>query len=135
MTGGGECGRREALGILGRTAGLAAAAHALGLAGCGPTAPPLEVPLAQVPEGKRVRMVWAEIPVEIVRTGGGISARSLRCTHQGCEVRWEPSDRRYHCPCHGGVYDADGRVITGLPPRPLESVPVRIAGDKVVIGG
>jgi len=137
MNGGGDCGRREAMGILGRTAGLAAAVHALGLAGCSffPGPPPLEVPLSEVPEGKRVRLVWAEGPVEIVRTAGGISARSLRCTHQGCEVRWESSDRRYHCPCHGGVYDADGRVITGPPPGPLEPIPAKLAGDRVVIGG
>ncbi len=125
--------RREALRILGRAAGAAAAVQVLGLAGCG-APPPLMIPISEVPEGRRVRMVWDDRPVEVVRTADGITARSLRCTHQGCEVRFEPRDRRYHCPCHGGLYDADGRVLSGPPPAPLQPVPVKLSGDTVILG-
>jgi Rieske Fe-S protein len=130
-------GRREALRILAGAVGLAVAAQALGLPGCatGPQAEPIEVPASEVPPGRRVRLVWADGPVEVIRTADGISARSLRCTHQGCEVRWQPADRSYHCPCHGGVYDAEGRVTKGPPLQPLRAVPVKLVGDQVVIGG
>ena len=128
-------GRREALRILGGAAGAAAAAHALSLLGCASGAEPIEVPLSEIPVDRRVRLVWDDGPVEVIRTEAGIGARSLRCTHQGCEVRWQPADRRYHCPCHGGVFDADGRPIAGPPLNPLQAVPVRVEGDRVILGG
>jgi Rieske Fe-S protein len=42
----------------------------------------------------------------------------------GCIVHWNEAERTWDCPCHGGRYAADGRVISGPPladlkPRPL----------------
>ena len=37
------------------------------------------------------------------------------------------------CPCHGGVYAADGRVLAGPPPRPLAKVPLVVAGGRVTV--
>jgi Rieske Fe-S protein len=56
----------------------------------------------------------------------GVRAMSATCTHLGCQVRWDGQDGRFHCPCHGGVYDADGRVVSGPPPRPLDAIEVRV---------
>ncbi len=39
-------------------------------------------------------------------------AVSLTCTHQGCTVA-KQADGKLHCPCHGAIYDAEGRVISG----------------------
>jgi Rieske Fe-S protein len=39
---------------------------------------------------------------------GGIIAMSASCTHMGCTVQWQNSDRRFHCPCHGGMFTQDG---------------------------
>jgi Rieske Fe-S protein len=55
-----------------------------------------------------------------------IRAMSATCTHLGCQVRWEAKDKKFRCPCHGGVYAADGRVLEGPPPRPLQTVEARI---------
>ena len=48
----------------------------------------------------------------------GIYAISLVCTHLGCTVRQTPEG--FHCPCHGSVYDFDGRVTQGPAPKSLE---------------
>jgi Rieske Fe-S protein len=32
----------------------------------------------------------------------------------------------YVCPCHGGAYDRDGRVVAGPPPQPLQRLAVRV---------
>jgi Rieske Fe-S protein len=55
-----------------------------------------------------------------------IRAMSATCTHLGCQVRWEAKDKKFRCPCHGGVYAADGRVLEGPPPRPLDTIEARI---------
>ncbi|HZS77163.1 MAG TPA: Rieske 2Fe-2S domain-containing protein [Ktedonobacteraceae bacterium] len=41
---------------------------------------------------------------------GKIIAMSAACTHMGCIVQWNSSDRRYHCPCHGGVFTEYGKA-------------------------
>jgi menaquinol-cytochrome c reductase iron-sulfur subunit len=64
-----------------------------------------------------------------------VRAFSATCTHLGCQVRWEAEAKRFLCPCHGGVYDATGRVIEGPPPRPLDTLEARIdagGGDVLV---
>ncbi len=42
-------------------------------------------------------------------------ALSSTCPHLGCQVRWEPQNNRFFCPCHNGVFDPTG-VATGGPP-------------------
>ena len=41
-----------------------------------------------------------------------IIAMSAACTHMGCIVNWEDSDRKFYCPCHGGTFTASGAVDT-----------------------
>src|SRR5579871_2944542 len=38
------------------------------------------------------------------------SAFSINCTHLGCPVNWIQASELFLCPCHGGVYNADGTV-------------------------
>jgi Rieske Fe-S protein len=73
--------------------------------------------------------------VFLVRDGDDVKALSATCTHLGCQVRWEKEKRRFLCPCHGGVYDAQGRVVEGPPPRPLDTIDVRVdaASDEVLV--
>ena len=59
------------------------------------------------------------------------TAFSVHCTHLGCPVNWRPEANLFLCPCHGGVYYADGRVAGGPPPHPLGRYEVRIQNDRV----
>lgn len=60
-------------------------------------------------------------------------AFAANCTHLGCPVRWEKDAKLFMCPCHGGVYYADGTVAAGPPPRPLTKYEVRVFKDEVQI--
>lgn len=60
-------------------------------------------------------------------------AFSTICTHLGCPVRWLASADLFMCPCHGGVFYADGQVASGPPPRPLNQYPVRVNKNDVQI--
>jgi Rieske Fe-S protein len=58
-----------------------------------------------------------------------VRAISATCTHLGCRVRWDQRASRFRCPCHGGEYDPEGRVVSGPPPRPLPPIAARINDD------
>ncbi len=57
---------------------------------------------------------------------GNFVVFSRVCSHLNCLVRWEESKRQFLCPCHGGVFDEEGNVVAGPPPRALERLPVKV---------
>lgn len=62
-----------------------------------------------------------------------VHALSATCTHLGCQVRWDAAATRFRCPCHGGVFDAQGQVVEGPPPRPLDRVETRVESGAVLV--
>jgi thiosulfate dehydrogenase [quinone] large subunit len=77
-------------------------------------------------------------PAALVRLGrSDVVAYSRVCTHAGCLVGYDTSQRILYCPCHGAEYDParGGAVIGGPAPRPLPEIPVEIdpsTGEVVV---
>jgi Rieske Fe-S protein len=61
-------------------------------------------------------------------------AISTRCMHLGCPVRYVDASKRFICPCHGGVYDFEGKVDGGPPVRPLDRFYVRERNGQVEVG-
>jgi nitrite reductase/ring-hydroxylating ferredoxin subunit len=54
------------------------------------------------------------------RTGASdFQVFAINCAHLGCPVRWFPQSQLFMCPCHGGVYYADGARASGPPERGL----------------
>ena len=129
--------RREMLRMIRRAALAGVGIDAMRVVGCaqGSVAErrPNAIALARIPAQGRLRVLVGEIPVELRRDGGQIAARSLQCTHMGCEVRWAAEPRRYLCPCHEGVFDEHGRVLAGPPPRGLDELVVRVEGDLALV--
>ncbi len=75
----------------------------------------------------------AEGAVMIENVGGQMRAFSAICTHMGCIVKWHPELNQFVCPCHRGIYGADGSNISGPPPRPLTNLAVKARGDDVYV--
>jgi carotenoid phi-ring synthase / carotenoid chi-ring synthase len=65
----------------------------------------------------------------------GQTAVSLTCTHQGCTVQPQ-ADGQFHCPCHGAMFDQQGRVVQGPAKRDLDRFRVvEQQSDQVQLAG
>lgn len=83
-------------------------------------------------------LVWSGVTAETAawlrrESAETFVAFAINCTHLGCPVRWLPTADLFMCPCHGGVYYADGRVAAGPPPRALFKYAVRVRSGQVEI--
>ena len=81
--------------------------------------PPGESLVFRAPSGERVTLA---------RLGAGQTvedflALSSTCPHLGCQVHFEPQNRRFFCPCHNGVFEPSGRAIGGPPGDAGQSLP------------
>lgn len=94
---------------------------------------PQEVVLTRTVEDGYMRRAVKE-RVLVVRDAGtpaGLAALSPVCSHLGCGVAWSAERNAFLCPCHGGVYAADGHVLAGPPPKPLTRLPLVVEGGRV----
>ncbi|WP_288403462.1 Rieske 2Fe-2S domain-containing protein [uncultured Deinococcus sp.] len=63
--------------------------------------------------------------------GGDWLALHNTCMHLGCPVQHQRGSGLYFCPCHGGVYDAEGVNVAGPPRIPLQRLGMRLRGEVV----
>lgn len=97
-------------------------------------AEPVRFSLTELPIGGIKQVQYGSTPVLVLRTPESIKAYSMICTHLGCLVEWQPATAEFYCPCHDGRFDQFGEVIGGPPPVPLETFPVQVVEDTVVVG-
>ncbi len=71
--------------------------------------------------------------VWLLKDNGNLTAFNPHCTHLGCPYRWDPDKKLFLCPCHNGVFDKNGKVVSGPPPRPLDRYPVKVVNGVVSI--
>jgi menaquinol-cytochrome c reductase iron-sulfur subunit len=69
-------------------------------------------------------------------------AFSPTCPHLGCIYHWEAERtdaegqpaQSFVCPCHASSFSAEGKVLGGPAPRPLDRYVTRIEGGKLLVG-
>lgn len=79
-------------------------------------------------ETTEVKGVWV-----VRQSGDQFVAYNGRCTHLGCAYSWQAPLNQFACPCHAGVFGLDGKVLSGPPPRPLDTLPVRVEGGGLQV--
>jgi Rieske Fe-S protein len=70
-----------------------------------------------------------------VRKGpdGTPAVLSTLCPHLGCPVNWNEQQSQFLCPCHGGVFDPDGRQTSGPPPRNLDPLEFEVRDGRLLV--
>lgn len=58
---------------------------------------------------------------------------AVNCAHLGCPVSWFPQSGLFMCPCHGGVYYANGERASGPPPRGLFRCAWRVRDGRLEV--
>ena len=81
---------------------------------------------------------WIEDEEEVgvyvlTEDGRDYHAMSNICTHLGCRVRWIAEREQFFSPCHNGVFDKHGYVVSGPPPRPLDEFETKIEDGNLYI--
>lgn len=69
----------------------------------------------------------------LVDTAEGPRALYMVCTHLGCLYKWEESNFRFECPCHGSKFNHDGHYIEGPAPRSLDQFVIDIVENGAVV--
>jgi Rieske Fe-S protein len=103
-------------------------------------------PLSGIPVGQ-----WQLLAVEMVHQDGWRKTRfkhavwirrqgegdqdvtvfSSICPHLGCPINWHPDPSQFICPCHGGLFDADGRHTGGPPPRSMDPLEFEVRAGRL----
>jgi Rieske Fe-S protein len=58
---------------------------------------------------------------------------AVNCAHLGCPVSWFQEAGLFMCPCHGGVYYANGDRASGPPPGPLFQCEKRVENGRLLV--
>lgn len=96
--------------------------------------------LSRIREGDAIEYrLPSGAPVTIARQGSSgavedFMALSSVCPHLGCKVHWEANNDRFFCPCHNGVFDAQGNGVSGPPKgQTLERFELRVTDGLLFI--
>jgi Rieske Fe-S protein len=77
---------------------------------------------------------FGDRPGLLIRTADGqYRAMSATCTHLSCTVQYRDDLHEVWCACHNGMYDLNGRNLSGPPPRPLEGFEVQVRGEEIFV--
>jgi cytochrome b6-f complex iron-sulfur subunit len=63
----------------------------------------------------------------------GPKALYMVCTHLGCLYKWEQSNNRFECPCHGSKFSREGFYIEGPAGRSLDTFLIAVENGEVTV--
>jgi Rieske Fe-S protein len=79
-------------------------------------------PATDYPAGTANTSQYAKYGIVVTNDSGTPLAIRPKCTHMGCNAKWNEKDFRFECPCHGSEFDLLGQAIKGPAKKPLPSV-------------
>jgi menaquinol-cytochrome c reductase iron-sulfur subunit len=98
-----------------------------------PTTEPYKVSYTSVKKDAWLQTIAKKTVYVVKKSDADVTVFSTVCTHLGCAVHWDETKKEFLCPCHGGVYDGEGKVLSGPPPRPLDRLFVKIDNGQIFV--
>jgi cytochrome b6-f complex iron-sulfur subunit len=90
--------------------------------------------VTKMPTGSGTTVMLGERPVIVLRLAdGSFRAFLALCPHLDCVVQYSRERQRIECPCHDGVFDLEGKNVSGPPPRPLKQLEVAVRDGRVEV--
>lgn len=86
-----------------------------------------------IPTGRGKLTLFDGEPVWVVNLPLGFVGLSALCTHKGCVIKWDEKRGLFSCPCHEGLFDEQGNVVSGLPRQPLKRFRVGLLDGDVYV--
>lgn len=99
-----------------------------------PLGTPAKVVYSQRTTDGWVRQQEAKLAWVLTEDGQRFTVYEPHCTHLGCGYFWHADKKVFFCPCHDGVYDIQGNVLSGPPPRPLDRMENKVEQGKLYVG-
>ena len=73
------------------------------------------------------RKIVSEKAVYVIKQADGqLNVLSAVCPHLGCSAAWRTEQNEFLCPCHGGRFAADGKLLGGPPPRGMDQLESKV---------
>lgn len=94
---------------------------------------PLEIPADSLAPGQARYEEFRGQQVIVLAGAEGPAVFNASCPHLGCNVIWDAAESVFRCPCHGAIFDADGKVVSGPVSDPLKQLPFEIKDGKIVV--
>lgn len=90
------------------------------------------------PAGSGRVVPFGRKPALVIRVGNGSGSEDFKafiatCTHLDCTVQYRKELNGIFCACHNGMYDLNGKNISGPPPRPLHPLKVNVQGGSIFL--
>jgi len=137
-----EMNRREfltyawgaALGLLALESGVAVFEFLYPLFRAGEFGGDFTLPIADVPDKAAAPKPYTTGKFWLVQSQEGKpKALYMVCVHLGCLYKWEPSNIRFECPCHGSKNSHDGFYIEGPAPRSLDTFETDVQASDLIV--
>lgn len=94
--------------------------------------------VADIPPNEVRAYDYAGKRIAIYNCGGTFFATTDICTHEYAELHegfLDPDDCSIECPLHGARFDLRTGQVLALPAyQPLETYPVQVEGDAILVG-
>ena len=80
------------------------------------------------------RKVVSEKSVYVTKAAEGRPrVLSSICPHLGCSVAWNEAKSQFICPCHVGVFAANGSRLSGPPPRGMDELETTLKDGRLMV--
>ena len=93
----------------------------------------IEVLLGDLSEDQALFFDREGVKIIVIYTNKQPKVFDAACTHLGCLVSWDQNEHVFHCPCHGAIFDDQGRAVKGPTNTPLKKIEFALKNDKLII--